>query len=77
MHQCLEFRVMKITQYKTAAADNPAALDKLVNDLIKEGFQPLGGLCLSHNPLPDKPEAFIMAQAMVKVSALEGMGAKA
>jgi len=55
---------MKITEYLTATADNIEALDKSVNGLIDEGFQPFGSpyYCATTGATVDSP----VCQAMVK-----------
>ena len=51
----------RIIEYKAALGDHPENLAHLVNTLIKDGFQPIGGLCAIHKE--DQP--YVM-QALVK-----------
>lgn len=57
---------MKITEYVTARADDFAALDGQVNQLLKEGYQPYGNPYLTDNPVEGKIDTFLVAQAMVR-----------
>ena len=57
---------MKIIEYKTATADNWAALDKDVNNLLAQGYQLYGNPYLAGNKIEGAIGTFLVAQAMVK-----------
>jgi hypothetical protein len=57
---------MKIIEYKTATADNWASLDKEVNKLLAQGYQPYGNPYSGGNKTEGAIGPFMVAQAMVK-----------
>ena len=57
---------MKIIEYKTAMADACASLDKEVNKLIAQGYQPYGDPYFGGNKTEGANGTFMVAQAMVK-----------
>ena len=61
---------MKITEYKTATGSTLLELDKEVNELIKQGFQPFGNPYFSTWNIPDKLDTHGFFQAMVRQGAL-------
>jgi hypothetical protein len=59
---------MNIIEYKTATGATLPELDKEVNKLLKQGFQPYGNLFFSTWDIPDKADTYGFFQSMVKVS---------
>lgn len=55
----------KIIEYRAVMGDHPDQLTHCVNSLLKEGFQPLGGICATNKE--DQP---YVLQAMVKYQEL-------
>ncbi|MBS1926597.1 MAG: DUF1737 domain-containing protein [Bacteroidetes bacterium] len=61
----------KITEYKIVIEKSPADLTKTINEMIKEGWIPTGGIFMTQSP-PHKEGDFIVVetrshQAMVKL----------
>ena len=54
----------KITEYRTLGDEVPSKLDEEVNKGIKEGWQPLGGVCIDS-------KSGVLLQAMVKYEQCE------
>lgn len=61
---------MKIIEYKTATGSTLPELDREVNELIKQGFQPFGDPYFSTGNIPEKPPTHGFFQAMVRQGAL-------
>jgi len=61
---------MKIIEYKTATGSTLPELDREVNELIKQGFQPFGDPYSSTWNIPGKPDTQGFFQAMVRQGAL-------
>jgi hypothetical protein len=62
---------MKITEYKTATADTWTSLDKNVNTLLAQGFQPYGNPYARLNQPEGADGGHQVAQAMVRNGMLE------
>jgi hypothetical protein len=60
---------MKIIEYKTASGRTVEQLDREVNRLLQEGYQPYDGPYLV--AAKDAPGATSVCQAMMKVSGLQ------
>ena len=60
----------KTTDYTVASEHDCGALISKVNDLIKEGFEPLGGIQMVAPVLNGDEVAPLYAQAMVKKKAI-------
>lgn len=64
--------MQKITEYQIVTERVPNDLVKKVNELIKEGWQPTGGIFIIQSPLQKKELDYIAvetytSQAMVKL----------
>jgi hypothetical protein len=57
---------MKVIEYKTATADTAASLDKNVNALLAQGFEPYGSPYFSNNKAEGVANTSQVAQAMVR-----------
>ena len=53
-------------EYEVVWASNPAQLSKIVNDQIKKGWQPLGGIAIALNDGTNAGSGFTYCQALVK-----------
>jgi hypothetical protein len=62
---------MKVIEYKTATADGWAALDKEVNKMLGQGYQPYGSPYFGENKIEGAIGTFMVAQAMIKLGLLE------
>ena len=60
------FQAMKIIEYRTVTADTGASLDKNVNALLAQGFEPYGSPYLCENKADGVANTSQMAQAMVR-----------
>jgi len=52
-------------EYRTIVMSNSGELDECINDLIKEDWQPLGGISIAVDG--QQPSCFTFAQAMVRI----------
>ena len=59
-------RVGGFQEYEVVWAGNPAQLSKLVNDQLKNGWQPLGGIAMALNDAANANSGFTYCQALVK-----------
>jgi len=55
---------MKISEYKTAIGKDISELDKAVNELLRQGFQPFGSPYMGN--IPGVAETVGFFQAMVR-----------
>ena len=62
---------MKVIEYRTATADNCASLDKEVNNLLAQGFQPYGNPYSSHSKIKGIADTSQVAQAMIRNGLLD------
>ena len=58
----------EIKEYKIAASHSPDELANIVNKMISEGWQPLGGVAILAFALSGNKQQTISNQAMVKYS---------
>ena len=61
-----------ITEYQIVSHKIPDELVKTINEMIKEGWQPAGGVFVLQSPLSENKGAYVVAetlthQAMVKL----------
>jgi hypothetical protein len=69
---------MKVVEYKTAHGGSVRELDRTVNQMISEGFQPFGSPYLSESEVEGVTDTFAVWQAMVRYDhTVEATGAKA
>ena len=59
---------IKISDYFIAADYEKSSLERIVNDMIKEGYIPFGGIAITYSPnFNNNPKGVIFySQAMVK-----------
>jgi len=57
---------MKISEYKTAVGKDIPELDKAVNELIRQGFQPFGSPYMGTWNIPGVSDSIGFFQAMVR-----------
>jgi hypothetical protein len=62
---------MKVIEYKTATGDNCASLDREVNRLLAQGFQPYGNPYSSPGKGKGAADTFQAAQAMIRNGMLD------
>ncbi len=64
--------MQQITEYKIVMSQAPAELAKLINELIKEGWIPTGGVAITQSPVSKQVGDYLATetmshQAMVKL----------
>jgi len=56
-----------VSKYKILEMDDLVELENLVNEYMREGWRPLGGICFAINPPMCSAHPMLYAQAIIKI----------